>query len=290
MQRKQATANMSEHPSTYVIADRSSREDLVRLQIQDRLMTAGMGGVLPEQPNNALFHRVLDVGCGTGGWLIETATAYPEIELLVGVDISTHMVAFARAQAEAAGVSNRVEFQVMDALRMLEFPPAFFDLVNQRSGVSYLRIWEWHPLLREYQRVTRPGGIIRITEGEWGVQSTSPALTTLFDLLLQAFYRAGYSFSPARDGLTGELRHLLGRHGFRTIRTRSLTLTYQAGTPECQLFVEDLALTFRLLLPFLQKWIHVPDTYKHLYKQALDEMRQSDFAAQGTLLTVWGGV
>src|SRR5258708_31331709 len=33
-----------EHPSTYFVQDRSNQEELNRLQIQDHLYTAGMGG------------------------------------------------------------------------------------------------------------------------------------------------------------------------------------------------------------------------------------------------------
>lgn len=105
---------------------------------------------------------VLDVGCGAGGWLIETAKTYPHIKKLVGVDISDKMLAYPRVQAQAQQLDGRVEFQAMDALRILEFPPASFDLVNQRLGNSWLRTWEWKKILLEYQRVTRPGGIIRI--------------------------------------------------------------------------------------------------------------------------------
>jgi len=90
-----------EHPSTYVVQDRSNEEELTRLQIQDQLVTASMGGVLPEQPNPTIFQRVLDVGCGTGGWLIEVAKTYPSISLLVGVDISSKMLDYARTQAVA---------------------------------------------------------------------------------------------------------------------------------------------------------------------------------------------
>src|SRR5713101_6168760 len=132
-----------EHPSTYFVQDRSNEEELIRVMIQDQLVTAGMGGVLPEQPDPTIFHRVLDVGCGTGGWLIEAAKTYPAMSLLVGVDVSGRMVEYARAQAEAQRVGDRVQFRTMDALRMLEFPTDSFDLVNQRFGTSYLRTWDW---------------------------------------------------------------------------------------------------------------------------------------------------
>src|SRR5579875_2997785 len=82
----------SEHPSTYVVQDRSNEEELKRLQIQDHLITTDMGGVLPEQPDPARFQRVLDVGCGTGDWLIEAAKTYPTMKLLVGVDVSRTFV------------------------------------------------------------------------------------------------------------------------------------------------------------------------------------------------------
>src|SRR5712691_5389803 len=133
------TAPKREHPSTYFVQDRSNLDEMARLQIQDQMITAGMGGVLAEQPDPASLRSMLDVGCGTGGWLIEVATTYPGIKRLVGVDISTKMLDYARTQAAEQGVSDRVEFAAMDALRMLEFPRNTFDLVNHRYGMSWLR-------------------------------------------------------------------------------------------------------------------------------------------------------
>src|SRR5579859_3030341 len=176
-----------EHPSAYFVQDRSNEEEMTRLRLQDQMITTGMGGVLPEQTDPTRFRRVLDVGCGTGGWLIETAKTYPNISLLIGVDVSKKMVDYARSQAEAQGVSDRVEFHVMDSLRMLEFPTNFFDLVNQRYGMSWLRTWDWPKLLDEYQRVTRRSGVIRITESDTLVESGSPARTRLFEMTLDAF-------------------------------------------------------------------------------------------------------
>ena len=124
----------SEHPSTYIVQDRENQEELARLTLQDRLLTESMGGVLAELPEPAALQRVLDIGCATGGWALETAQTYPTISLVIGIDISQRMITYARQQAQAAALAERVEFHVMDALRMLEFPSHFFDLVNLRLG------------------------------------------------------------------------------------------------------------------------------------------------------------
>jgi ubiquinone/menaquinone biosynthesis C-methylase UbiE len=279
-----------EHPSTYFVQDRSNENELTRLQIQDHIVTAGMGGVLPEQTDATLFRRVLDVGCGTGGWLIETAKAYPAISLLVGVDISSRMIAYAREQAEAEQVSERVEFHVMDALRMLEFPTDYFDLVNQRFGGSYLRTWDWRKLLQEYQRVVRPGGVVRITEGELAAESTSAALTRLSELSRQAFHQAGHLFIPSSDGVTRELAHLLSQHGLQQVQTRAYELEWRAGTPEGQRFFEELKVGTRIIEPFLRKWLRVPDDYGDLCQQMSRDLEQPDCVITGKILTAWGRV
>lgn len=278
-----------EHPSTYHVQDRSNEEELTRLQIQDQMITAGMGGVLPEQPDPTMFQRVLDVGCGTGGWLIEVAKTYPSMSLLVGVDVSSRMLDYARAQAEAQQVSDRVQFGAMDALQMLEFPSGYFDLVNQRFAVSWLRTWDWPKLLQEYRRVTLRGGVIRVTESDMVIDnSSSPAMTRLFEIFLDALYRAGHLFTPDKNGVFSQLAHLLQQYGVQNVQTRAYTLEYRAGTPEGQHFSEDMQRAFRTTLPFMRKWSRVPNDYEMIYQQMLSEMQQPDFVAPWNLLTVWG--
>jgi len=277
-----------EHPSTYFVQDRSNQEELSRLHIQDQLVTTMLGGALPEQPDPSIFHSVLDVGCGTGGWLIEVAKTYPGIQRLDGVDVSRSVVLFAREQAAVQQVSDRVTFHVMDALRMLEFPNHTFDLVNQRSGAGYLRTWDWRKLLDEYRRVARPGGVIRITEGDWAAESTSPALTRLFDLLLQAFYQSGHSFTPTSDGVTARLPLLLEQAGLQQVQVATHAMENRAGQPGWEGFCNDMKLLFRTTLPFQQKWIRVPDDYEDLYQQMLIDIQRPDFVARGRMLTVWG--
>src|SRR5579883_2581999 len=279
-----------EQPNTYFVEDRGSQEELNRLQVQDHLYTASMGGVLPEQPDPTSFQRVLDVGCGTGDWLIELAQTNPACTLLVGVDASLTFVEYARARANSAQVSDRVEFHVMDALRMLEFPNKFFDLVNHRLATSWLRTWDWPKLLQEYQRVCRPKGVVRITEGDWTAARNSVALSRLFDLSVKALSQAGHLFTPTGSGVTGELVRLLNQHGLQQVQTRAFTLEYRAGTPAGQHYFEDNRLAFRTMLPFLRKWTHVPAEYESIYQQALVEMQQPDFVATWNMLTAWGVV
>jgi len=277
-----------EHPSTYVVQDRSNQEELRRLQIQDRTTTASMDGVLAEQPDPAIFRRVLDVGCGPGGWLIAAAQTYPTMHLLVGVDVSRTFVEYARQQAEAGQVSDRVEFHVMDALRMLEFPAGFFDLVNLRAGMSWLRTWDWRKLLQEVRRVTRVGGTVRVTEFEVVPQSTSPALTRLCTLFVQALYHAGHLFAPESSGITCQLAALLARHGFEHIQTHVYTTVSRVGTQGWQGLMETIRLGGHTFAPFLEKWTRLPADYEALCQQALTEMQQPDFVATGRLLTAWG--
>ncbi len=277
-----------EHPSTYFVEDRSNQVEMNRVKIQDHMITAGMGGVLPEQTDLARFQRVLDVGCGAGCWLIELAKTTPTCTLLVGVDTSLTFVKEARAQAVAEQVADRVEFHVMDALRMLEFTDNFFHLVNHRFAASWARTWDWPKILQEYQRVCRPNGVVRITEGDWTGARNAPAFARLLELFVKAFHQSGHLFTPTGNGVSGELAHLLNQHGLRQVQTRACTLKYQPGTPGWQPYFENNQLTFRTGLPFLRKWTQVPDDYEAFCQQALQEMQQPDFVATLDIQTAWG--
>lgn len=58
--------------------------------------------------------RVADVGCGTGNSSIAIATAYPLVRV-EGIDLDQASISEAREKARAAGVDDRVNFEVRDA-------------------------------------------------------------------------------------------------------------------------------------------------------------------------------
>ncbi|HLZ58820.1 MAG TPA: class I SAM-dependent methyltransferase [Ktedonosporobacter sp.] len=277
-----------EWPNTYVVQDRSNQEELQRLHLQDQLVTVVLGGSLPEQADPTQFRRVLDMACGTGGWLIELAHTFPEISQLIGVDSSKRMISFAHAQAEARQVSARVEFRLMDAFSLFAFSDDLFDLANLRFALSFLRTWEWPQVLRELRRVTRGGGIIRLTEADLPDQSTSPALLQLCSLLAQAYNQAWKYFRPQARGVAADLAGLLEQQGLHNVQTRISRPEIQSGTVAGQLFFEDMRSLFRTNVPFLQKWTRVPENYTDLYQQMLVEMQQPDFVVANQTITAWG--
>src|SRR5579859_3425866 len=115
--------------NTYII-DNESTAEMARLIHQDRLTTKSMGGFLSEQSDLSNIHDILDIACGPGGWVLGVADTYRYIHV-VGMDSSPKMIEYARALAKAQKLEN-VEFQVMNALKPLNFPNDSFDIVNAR--------------------------------------------------------------------------------------------------------------------------------------------------------------
>jgi ubiquinone/menaquinone biosynthesis C-methylase UbiE len=275
------------YSGTYFVQNRENMEELLRLADQDRLVTASMGGVLAEQVEPSVFGRVLDVACGTGGWVIEAAQTYPEMAL-VGVDVNPHMIEYARQQAAAQHVDDRIELYVMDALSLLRFPTASFDLVNLRFALSFVRTWDWPKVLRELLRVVRPGGVVRLTDEEVIHQSNSPASMQFCQMLLAALFHSGHLFTQESTGLTAHLAPLLNQHGCQQVQTRVYTLQYRAGTPQGQTYVEDGLRVFQTLRPFLRKWGSMSEDYDAIGNQMREELHRPDFCATWHLLTAWG--
>ncbi len=277
-----------EQPSTYFVQDRENKEELQRLIGQDHMITTMMGGPLAEQVEPSRFHQVLDIGCGPGGWIMEAAQAYPHMNLF-GIDISRRMIEYAREQAAAQGFSDRVEFHIMDALHGLEFPSNFFDLVNLRLGASWVRKWDWPALLLAMLRVTRPGGVIRLTDAEVFHQSNSAAHQQFCHMLLCALFRAGHFFEQENTGLTAHLAPLLRQHGCQQVREKKYALEFKAGTSEMRAYIDDSRHLVRTFQPFLQKWGCISvDNYSAFRRRFLAEIGRDDFYATWNYLTVWG--
>jgi phosphatidylethanolamine/phosphatidyl-N-methylethanolamine N-methyltransferase len=96
--------------------------------------------------------RVLELGVGTGLSL----SAYPPHCDVIGVDLAPDMLEKAQEKIDRSGLSHVTVMQ-MDALK-LSFPDNHFDYVTAFHVVSVVP--DPVELIRQAQRVCRPGGII----------------------------------------------------------------------------------------------------------------------------------
>ncbi|QBD78936.1 class I SAM-dependent methyltransferase [Ktedonosporobacter rubrisoli] len=270
--------------SVYVSARASG--ELPRPFAQDHLLTKGTG-VLPAQLDPSRVQRVLDVACGCGRWVHEVAQAYPRIEA-VGFDTSRVLINFARAQARSQGLRN-AHFLVMDLQQHLDFPNHTFDLVNARF-LNFLPAQSWTRLMHELGRITRPGGIIRLTESEWWYFTNSPALESLNALVIQALKK---QYKRSRTGYFTGVLPLLGRFlreaGCTDITQVPYVIDFSAGTELYEIFRRDAAVAFKLFQPTVVKMqIATQEELDKIYKRMTLEMQKADFRGLLLPISAWG--
>ena len=259
---------------------------MARLLEQDRLITKGMGGLFSERSDLSGIHRIVDAACGPGGWAREVALAYPQIEV-VGFDVSHTMIEYALAFAHAQGLNN-LTFQVMDIQKPLDFPDNSFDLVNARF-INFLPASAWSKLLQEFQRITRPGGTIRLTESEWWYFTNSPALENLNAMIIRALKVQGGSFAERFTGVLPMLGRFLLDAGCTSVNYRSHVIDYSFGTEAYEGFRHDATVVFKLFQPFIVRMgVATQEEVKQLYDRMQLEMLEKDFRGLMLPLTAWG--
>jgi SAM-dependent methyltransferase len=99
--------------------------------------------------------RALDFGCGVGRLTQALAEHFSEV---IGVDISPAMIERARTLPQRG--NGRCEFQVNDRPDLRLFPDGRFDLVFSKIVLQHNEPQVTLAYIREFVRVTRPGGMI----------------------------------------------------------------------------------------------------------------------------------
>jgi ubiquinone/menaquinone biosynthesis C-methylase UbiE len=267
------------------VADPNSGETMAWLINADAILNRGMGGALGTDLSERLSRlyqerkapvHILDIACGPGGWVIDVAGEHPEYEV-TGVDIGQPMIDYARSLAKVHGYDN-AHFSRMDVLKPLDFPDEAFDLVNARTLFGFMSPDTWPQLLGECLRITRPGGIIRLTELEAPV-TTSLALNWLWDVASRSLFITERSFS--RDGrhigIIAVLKRLLREAGYRDVSHKGYA--YDLADPEHREgFRQHWMIAFTLIQPFhISSGVTTEEEYTMHYQRMLAEMLADDF-------------
>lgn len=270
------------------VVDAESAAEMARLLRQEQALTQSMGGLFPENLDLSNVNRVLDLACGPGGWALEVAFNYSDLEV-IGVDISERMINYATAQAQVQHRTNAT-FQVMNILQPLPFPDSSFDLVNARLIVGFMKAQDWTDLLRECVRILRPGGILRITDFEHGF-SNKKHFEQASHVLSQVFHRLGYGLSPNgyHMGILPVLARFFRDAGLSQVDKKAHFIDFSWGTDIHETFYQDHVSGYHSVGPVIEKsGIMTNEEWQKLYQQGLVEMFEEDFCGAWMLLTVWG--
>jgi len=152
--------------------------------------------------------RVLDVGCGTGGWVLRMAGVFPRSTFL-GIDPNRTAIRAARATAKRVKAGTQVLFRVGTGETGGR---GSFDLVH--LGEVLYGVADKAELLNTCRGALRSGGCLVIAEGlrESGSRSRDPS-----DKLIAAM-GIDFALQGSRFFTKRELEELLGDAGFRDHR------------------------------------------------------------------------
>lgn len=146
----------------------------------------------------ARVHRVLDVGCGTGGLAESLACRAGHVD---AVDRSGPMIDLARGRA-----ASNVRWLLGDVLdESLPLDPRGYDLVTSVSSLHHLPLW---PGLCRLAGLVRPGGLLAVvglyrkaTAADWLLEMAAVPANAAMGALLAARGTGGkqHHGMPVRD-------------------------------------------------------------------------------------------
>ncbi|HZS75604.1 MAG TPA: methyltransferase domain-containing protein [Ktedonobacteraceae bacterium] len=278
-------AEENNEKNTYVM-DPESAAEMARLIDQDLTLTREMGELFPQSIVLKDGNSVLDVACGPGGWALEVAYEYPEVQV-VGVDISQPMISYANMRAKTQRLTN-AQFQVANVLEPLPFADNTFDLVNARLMTSFLPRDAWPHVVRELVRITRPGGAVIHTECDVFGESNSSSLEALTKAVHEAMHFAGLYVGKG-SGVTSRLPGFLQEAGCTDIQQKTHVVNFSAGTPSHRPVLENFRVGVQLIRPFVtRRSLLTAEKFDELRDRALEETQSEQFRGTWTFVTVWG--
>ncbi|WP_081838347.1 class I SAM-dependent methyltransferase [Thermogemmatispora carboxidivorans] len=200
---------------------------------------------------------ILDVGSGTGRWVIEMARAFPQARVY-GIDLEW--------STPSQKLPPNVSFLQGNVLQGLPFPAHTFDYVHQRLLAMGIPAKSWPFLLQELQRVTAPGGWIELFEGGDTFVNAGPALRLFIEWYRQASKRAGYD--PA---IADRLGNLFQGLGLRHVRLETLSVPVGPwGRHEGVMLQKNLMATFPGLFPLLHQQLNIDEKQFDLVLREID--------------------
>ncbi|RUP43338.1 S-adenosyl-L-methionine-dependent methyltransferase [Jimgerdemannia flammicorona] len=181
---------MAEGNTKYMLP--SDDEELNRLDYQHYVIRHLIYGNFKAPLDSELEKgiRVIDVGCGSGIWVMEMAVDYPR-STFVGVDCA--------AVFPTKDIPPNCTFIRGNTLEGLPFKDESFDFVFQRLMILAFTPSDWRFATRELARITAPDGFVELIEGDFFVQSAPAAYAPLYNAIVGTAASRGIDLSVLHD-------------------------------------------------------------------------------------------
>ena len=98
---------------------------------------------------------VLDIGCGLGAITILLADTYGARSVL-GIDVEPHLIAHCRKRVRAAGLDDRIRFELVEP-GPLRYPDDAFDVVFTKDTIVHIP--DKYPFYRDIFRMLKSPGV-----------------------------------------------------------------------------------------------------------------------------------
>ncbi|KAF9177072.1 hypothetical protein BGZ49_005799 [Haplosporangium sp. Z 27] len=121
---------------------------------------------------------------------MEMANEFPDANI-VGVDMSPVF--------PSTIIPSNCRFVRQDIIQGLPFPDNYFDFVHQRLLVAGLTPENWVNVIKELERVTKPGGWIELAEVDGKGDSAGPCTSKIWDWIDKALLTRGVDVFIGKD-------------------------------------------------------------------------------------------
>lgn len=120
--------------------------------------------------------KVLDIGCGWGGTALYL-NRVAGVEVL-GITLSEEQLKLARERAEAAGVSDKVRFELLDYRVLAKRAPGYFDRIVSVGMFEHVGVPQFDTFFRACANLLKDDGVMLLhTIGRMGKPGATDAFT-----------------------------------------------------------------------------------------------------------------
>ena len=247
-----------------------------RLSLQDGLLN-NLFPLLPDGTQEPT--SVLDLACGTGGWLRDVIQRYPQARC-VGLDKSTLLLDHAQSVAKKQRLT--IEYKRGDMFDMEAIlKGAHFDFIHMRCATWFLgpRVQE---MLLICQQMLLPGGTFCLIDFRHPFRSNSDAMRRFTGYFMDAMQKRGTTYASI-----DEVAQIFSMLHLDSIQRTPFSLDISTGVEGREGFVSDLRNVF-VVFKSMMLDVLGEEEYENIASEALHDLDAPGFELFGDALMISG--